>query len=277
MAEKRENNSNLNINILLILWLCVFTLWLFVRDVHIYAVIVTLVLTIPFLLIRKNRQIKILTVSTFILIGLFIAGSYASKLSPRWQPSLTHVLDVYIFPYPSRMEFFFEHGMPKNLESDEYNTWFSDQGIKTYGLFLISHPGFILSGTLEKSAYLKSDFIQPHFKSPEYPYRSVLLIFGEIVHPETNAVYFIDLLLFFSLCVTTIRYRDNKTFAWAWLALWILMYSAISLFVSLFGDIDGTRRHIFPSVELFRSFLWIFLTVQIDQALENKHVEIPSS
>jgi len=103
MAEKRENNSNFNINILLILWLCVFTLWLFIRDVHIYAVIVTLVLTIPILFIRKYRRIKILTAIIAILIIFVIAGNYASKLSPRWQPSLTHVLDYYIFPYPSRV------------------------------------------------------------------------------------------------------------------------------------------------------------------------------
>jgi hypothetical protein len=57
----------------------------------------------------------------------------------------------------------------------------------------------------------------------------------------------------------------------------MLMYSAISLFISLFGDIDGTRRHIFPSVELFRLFLWIFLTVQVDQALETGNEEPISS
>ena len=102
----------------------------------------------------------------------------------------------------------------------------------------------------------------------------MLLIFGEIVHPETNAVYLLDLLLFFSLCVTAYKYRDRKTLAWTWLASWVLMYSAISLFISLFGDIDGTRRHIFPSVETFRLFLWIFLIAQVDQALENKRAEV---
>ncbi|RJP54329.1 MAG: hypothetical protein C4586_00010 [Anaerolineaceae bacterium] len=277
MAEKRENSPNLKVNILLVLWLCVFSLWLFVRDVHIYALISTLVLTVPFLLLRKFRQIKVLTVVIVILAGLFIIQNHASKLSPRWQPSLSHVLEYYIFPYPARVDFFFEHGMPKNMESEEYHVWFGEEGVKTYALFLISHPGFILSNTLELSSYLKSDFIQPHFKSPENPYRNVLMIFGEIVHPESNAVYFIDLMVFSSLCATALKYRDKNTIAWTWLALWVLTYSAISLFVTLFGDIDGTRRHIFPSVELFRLFLWIFLTAQIDQTLNNKHMEVLSS
>jgi len=248
-------------------------LWLFIRDVHIYAVITTLVLIIPLLFIRKYRQIKILTAVIIFLIALFIVGNYSSKLSPRWQPSLTHVLDYYILPYPARVEFFSKYGMPGNFESEEYKTWFNQKGIQTYGLFLLTHPGFILNSTLDISSYLKSDFIQPHFKSPDNPYRGVLLILGEAIHPETNAIYIMDLILVFSLCIMAIMQGDKITIAWAWLALWVLIYSAISLFISLFGDIDGTRRHIFPSVELFRLFLWIFLVVQIDQAIAKKSSE----
>jgi hypothetical protein len=267
ISEKGENQSDKKINILIAGWMLVFVIWLFIRDVHVYAVPVTLILTAPLLLVKDVRKLKGIAVVLVVLVILFVAANYASKSSPRWQSSLEHVLDYYIFPYPARVEFFAQHGMPKDRESAEYKTWFNDQGVKTYGLFLISHSGFVVTSMLDTSSYFKSDFIQPHFKSPEIPYRGTLLTIGEIFHPETNAVYVIDLILLFSLCAAAFKRRDKESIAWAWIASWILLYSAISLFISFFGDIDGTRRHIYPSVEQFRLFLWIFLTLQFDRAL----------
>ncbi len=266
----REDNSAATISVLTTSWVVVFFFWLFVRDTHIYAVMTTLALTLPFLLIKRIRQTKALAALVLILIGLFILGNQTAAASTRWQNSLNHALDAYIFPHPSRTDFFLEHGMPSKIGSKAYHEWFNDEGVKTYGLFLISHPGFLITSTLEKAAYLKSDFIQPHFKSPGNSYRDTLLIFGEVAHPETNAVYLIDLILFLSMLAAAIKHRDPETIAWTWLAAWIFIYGSLSLFITLFGDIDGTRRHIYPSVDLFRLFPWIFLVSQMDKILKGE-------
>jgi hypothetical protein len=263
-----ESASPLKTTILVILWILTFLPWIFVRDVHAYAALVTVALCVPFLWVKKIRKNKSVLAAILILVAVFGFANVTAKASPRWQPSLKHTLNYYILPYPSRLEFFFEHGMPKDSESPEYAQWFADHGISTYGLFLLSHPGFVLSNMLENSMYLRSDFVQPHFRAPEVLHRDALLIFGEIVHPETNAIYIIDLLLLISLCAAAFKRRDKETIAWAWLATWVLSYAAISLFITFFGDIDGTRRHIFPSVETFRLFLWIFLVAQLDRVPE---------
>jgi len=87
---------------------------------------------------------------------------------------------------------------------------------------------------------------------------------GEIVHPETGAVYLIDILLLISLFINAVKYRIGALFAWSWLAAWFFLVSAITLISGFFGDIDGTRRHIMPSIEMFRLFLWIFLMPLLD-------------
>ena len=271
LAAGNEEKPSTTINLLVMVWVVIFFFWQFVRDTHVYAVLTTLVLTLPFLPIKKVRQTKAILVLVVVLVGLFILGNRTAAASSRWQNSLTHVLDAYIFPHPSRTNFFIEHGMPENRDSEAYRIWFDKRGVGTYGLFLVSHPGFLIISTLDKTEYLRSDFIQPHFKSPQNEYRGYLLDLGEIVHPETNAVYLIDLILFLSILAAAVKYRNAETVAWTWLAVWMLMYSTISLFVTLYGDIDGTRRHIYPSVELFRLFAWIFLAALTDLFVKREH------
>lgn len=269
-SDENQYGSNSKRNTLTVLLLIIFSVWLFIRDVHIYSIVITFVLLIPLFYIQRIRNRRAVLALVIFLGGLFILGNHTSKISPRWQPSLEHVLDAYIFPFPARVEFLTKQGMPESKTDSGYNTWFNKKGLNSYGKFLITHPGFVLTTLVEKSAYFKSDFIQPHFKSPENQHREILLLLGEMVHPETNAVYIIDFILMISLWFSYYKYRDPGSFGWAWLGTWMILYSFLSLLLTLFGDIDGTRRHIYPSVELFRLFLWIFLTVQADQVLEKE-------
>lgn len=268
IVEKKTTSSRINLHILL--WMIAFVLWALVRDVHIYAALITVALVLPLFLFPYIRNIKGIVIAVIILMGLVVVVNHTSKISPRWQPSLMHVLDYYVFPYPSRVDYFVQQGMPEDLNGEAYVEWFDNDGVKTYGLFLLSHPGFIVTTVLNTADYFRSDFIQPYFEVQESLNRTAIMVISEVLHPETNFVYAVCLFLFLVLCAVAFYRRDPVMIAWTWLATWLFLYSAASLFISYFGDIDGTRRHIFPSVEQFRLFLWIFLAVFADYVIRNE-------
>jgi hypothetical protein len=245
-------------------WVIIFIFWIFIRDIHIYVTLITAVLLLGLLTFKKFRKSKLLIILAVILLGIFILGSKSAKDSLRaTHYPLEHAFDTYIFPYPSRVEYMKNFGMPER-ESADFQAWFDANATGKYGMFLITHPRFVLSTLWEDTPYLKSDFEQPYYKTASIPWRDGLIKIGQFLHPETLAVYLIDLLLLLSLAFNSIRVRNSSTFTWTWLAVWFFLSATITLIPTFFGDTVGTRRHIFPSVEMFRLFLWIFLLAHLD-------------
>ncbi|MEP7135441.1 MAG: hypothetical protein ABI904_10965 [Chloroflexota bacterium] len=264
IANGEEKQSNLINKILISLWMFVFLLWVFVRDVHLYAIIGTLVLSTPFLLINRIRKQTILLPITIILVACYMFGNYSAKQSTRWQPSLIHILEWYVFPHPTRVDFFIKAGMPDIQSGDQYLEWFNAHGVSTYGKFLVTHPGFVVATILERSEYFKSNFLQPYFRVNEVENSKITSIIGEMIHPETYAIYLIDLFFLISLCATAIKHRNKRALALGWLAAWMFFYAGTSLFVSYLGDLEGVGRHVYPSVEMSRLYMWVFLFPILD-------------
>ena len=115
---------------------------------------------------------------------------------------------------------------------------------------------------------LNSDSVQPYFFAPEVKNRSTLLIIGEMFHPQTSAVYLLSLLLLLALVVNASQFRTPSLLAWGWLAVWVFAIAAVTLLLSFFGDTWGIRRHIMPSVEMFRLFIWVFMMPFLDLSLK---------
>lgn len=260
---------DLSSNLLLIAFMLTLLLWTFVRDIHLYTIVALLALIVPLLFLNKYRQSKLLITSLVLLVGVLTLGYLTSKDSLRaTRYPLEHAFDTYIWPFPARVKFIEGFGMPAR-ESPEFQAWFDNNATKTYGLFLISHPGFVATTLWNNFDQFKSDSIQPYFNASDIKQRDNLLQIGEIVHPETGAVYLIDTLLLISLFIITAKYRNSELFAWSWLAAWFFIVSVITLISGFFGDTDGTRRHIVPSIEMFRLFLWIFLMPLLDTSQRN--------
>ena len=249
-------------------WIVVFLLWVFVRDVHLYAIPMTLALIVSLFLVKKFRNTKLLVVTLIILFAAFIIGFFSARDSLRaTRFPVINALDAYIWPHPQRVEYFKNFGMPGRT-SPKYQEWADANAPKAYGLFLISHPGFVVVTLWDYIDQLNSDFVQPFFYTPEVKNRDSLLTIGEMLHPETSAVYVISLLLLFALLVHTAHFRTPTLFAWSWLASWFFAIAAVTLFLGFFGDVSGTRRHIMPSVEMFRLFMWIFMMPFLDLSLK---------
>ncbi|MBM3178807.1 MAG: hypothetical protein FJZ86_00475 [Chloroflexi bacterium] len=251
-------------------WIIFFLLWVFVRDVHLYAIPITLVLIALLLIVKKFRNTKSLAIpiTLIILFIFFIIGFVSARDSLRaTRYPVINALDEFIWPHPQRIAYFKEFGMPERM-SPYYQEWADVNATKAYGIFLLSHPGFIATTLWEYTDQLKSDFIQPYFFAPEVKNRSTLLIIGEMFHPQTSAVYLISLLLLLALVLNASQFRTPSLLAWGWLAVWVFAIAAVTLLLSFFGDTWGIRRHIMPSVEMFRLFIWVFMMPFLDLSLK---------
>ncbi len=240
-------------------------LWVFVRDAHQYALPAIVLATVPLFFFTSLKRVKFVLPILILLAALFLVTSNSSHRSNRWQPSIYNTINAAILPFPARAEFFEKRGMPDPASTEEFDAWFNEHADRVYASFLIAHPGYVFETVFKNWDAFAADSFQPYYYQPnKIAIKNVLMRLGDLVHPETVAVYFIDLLLLVSVVLSALRRRDNETWVWAWLAVWMFLYAGASLFISYFGDINGSRRHIAPSVESFRLYLWLFLFVHLD-------------
>lgn len=262
--------------ILLAVFVVWYFLWVFVRDVHLYAIPVTVILILPLFILKKFRTTKPLYFATVALLFFFVIGYASARDSLRaTRFPLMNSLDAYIWPYPARVEFFRAYGMPDKeapsyFDSPNYQAWADENATKAYAMFLISHPGFIVTTLWDTMDLLTSDYAQPYFFTDEVMNREVLLVIGEMVNPETGLVYLLTLIIILTFLAQALATRNATLSTWAWLAVWCYGIAAATLFISYFGDTAGLRRHIMPSVEMFRLYIWVFLLPFLDLSLDEK-------
>jgi len=248
-------------------WMLVLAFWIFVRDVHLYAVPITIILLSILLLTKKYRQTKVPVLMISVLFIIFVLGYVSAKDSLRATGPLEDAFNAYVFPFPPRVQFFRNSGMP-GPQSPGFQKWFDSQAAETYGLFLTVHPRFVVSAMFDESDFFQSDFTQPYYISNNEAVRNILIGIGKFIHLESNTVYLLDALLLISLGIASFKRRDPWIISWTWLAFWIFLCASISLFVDFFGDSGGALRHIFIPVETFRLSIWIFLMIHVDYLLE---------
>jgi hypothetical protein len=233
-----------------------YLLWVFVRDVHLYSIPITILLSLPLFFFKKFRTSKPLYIALAVLTVFFVVGYASARDSRRaTRYPLMNSLDAYIWPHPARVEFFRAYGMPDKeapsyFDSPNYQAWADENAPKAYALFLISHPGFIVTTLWNDMEQLTSDYAQPYFFTDDVKNRDVMLVVGEMVNPDSGVVYLLTLILVFTFIVQAYSVRNTTLSAWAWLAVWFYGIAAATLFISYFGDTAGLRRHIMPSVEM---------------------------
>lgn len=265
--------------VLLALTVIWYLLWVFVRDVHLYAIPITVALTAPLFCLKKFRESKPLYAVTAALLVFFVIGYASARDGLRaTRYPLMNSLDAYIWPYPARVEFFRSYGMPDMDGPDYknapiYQAWADENAPRAYAMFLITHPGFVVTTLWENMDLLNGEYAQPYFFTDEIKNREFLLGIGEMVNPESGVVYLLTLLLVITLLAHAWIKRTPTLTAWAWMALWMYGIAAATLFISYFGDTAGLRRHIMPSVELFRLHLWVFLMPFLDGAITSSQAE----
>lgn len=250
-----------------------FLLWVFVRDVHLYAIPITLALITPLFFTTKFKSSKVVFTSFIILLFFFVLGYLSARDSLRaTRYPLMNALDEYILPYPSRVEFFKKYGMPEKeaasyFDAPIYQAWADKNATKAYAVFLVSHPGFVATTLWENMDLLNEDYVQPYFLTEEIKNRDFLLVIGEMFNAESGIVYLLTFLIAIIFLTKLITNKSKTLLPWVWLGVWMYGVAIATLLISYFGDTAGLRRHIMPSVEFVRLYLWVFLLPIIDIAL----------
>lgn len=269
LAYARYKLDDRRLRVFIGVWLFIFALWLFLRDVHLYALPITLVMLALLLLASDLRRRMTIGIVLGTLLLLFVLGYVSAQASHRaTRYPLAHSFEDYILPFPARVEFFKGFGMP-DPTARGYQYWLDNNATRTYAAFLITHPGFVLSTLADNLEYFKGEFVQQYFEPPAPNNRFLLIQLGEVIHPETLAIFLIDVLFIVGLWLAARKGASLPARGWAWMASWFFLSSATMLFVGFFGDAEGARRHIYPAVEAFRLLFWLLLFVYFDQVLAN--------
>ncbi len=258
-----------------VLWLIFFSLWLFVRDANLYAIPVTVALLLPLLFTEFKAKRPVL-IAVLALTGLFILGLVTSKQSPRWPPSIENSFSTFIDPFPSRVQFLRDHfGMP-DPSSAAYQPWFMSHAPTAYTAFLLAHPGFVVTTIGGNWTIFSHSYEQPYFTISRTRIASPLSQFGEVLHPDSGLFYLLDTIVLISFVAAAATSRTTRTITWMWLFAWFYLTAALTLFVSFFGDTGGIMRHVFPSVEDLRLFMWMSLLVLIDGYIRRSDAVSPA-
>lgn len=266
---------------LLVLLGMLFFLWVFVRDVHLYAIPIIIGLGVLLLFNKQFRKTKTLFITLALLTVVFIVGYISAKDSLRaTRYPLMNSLDYYIWPYPARVDFFRNYGMPDKdapsyFDSPKYQAWADENASKAYAIFLVSHPGFVITTLWENMDLLTNDYTQPYFLTDDIKNHDAMLIIGEMVNPDSGVVYLLTLLIVIFYITQAASKRSPTLTAWAWLALLVYGIATATLFISYFGDTAGLRRHIMPSVEIIRLHLIIFIMPFFDLSLTENNQNHP--
>jgi hypothetical protein len=253
---------------LVVLWFIFFALWLFVRDTNLIAIPLTLMFLAPIFFSKRSSTKPLILALAILLILLFTLGSLAARQSPRWSIPIKDTLEDWIFPFPARMQFLSEHFAMPAPDSADYKSWFNSRAPTAYTMFLLSHPGFVVTTVINNWFILYTGYMQPYYKLAKTNTASVLLQLGELVHPGSVVFYLFDTIVLVSFWVAALIGRARDRPAWIWELTWLYLTAAITLSLSFLGDSQGVMRHIFPSLEMFRLFLWLSLMVLIDSCID---------
>ncbi len=269
-----------------LLFLVMFTLWLFTRDTNSYlAVFIAILLIIVFLvgLIRLHRFYGILLIVSLCLSGLFAFQQITFRNSPRWVVPLLNNLTGTVFPYPERVVFFEERGMPVTPEllattgSAEYNqigdhpqfmAWVHKSGMRTYMAFLLDRPFWTLTQVTGNLDAFFEENIQPFFYGSREDKPHWAEPIGNLLHPLSASVILIDLLLLLTLLFIWVRRLDGIAFSWLIFCTGLVIGGIMLMSIMFLGEVRSIWRHVLGGVMPLRLAVWIMLAVLLDTALE---------
>jgi len=269
--EQKLNNRK---TILLALsWFVTFFLWTFTRDANLYAMFATsLMLFVTMVAFRQYRRSRLLILLATTLVSSFCLGLVSSLQSERSTIQVNNVISEYVLPYPARVEFMQNIGMP-SPSSPSFEEWLNKNAPLDYMFFIIAHPGFTFTYFMIGTYVAFNPYIQSYFRAPDLPWRTQLLDLGAELHLGIIAlVIAIILLSVLWIYACSDKSKEKASKPWTWIATWIFLIGISTLFVSIFGDTVALHRHAIISTTGLRLLMWILIVILSDLLL-TKNIE----
>ena len=255
----------------LICWGVVYFFWANLRDTNNYVAPILFGLSALTLFTPKFRRSKALIGVMIFTSILFILGVVTFQQSGR---SLISTINVYIsdiFPFPARVEFMKDLGMPEP-ETAEFYVWFEENGVSGMVRFLLAHPGYDLEKIVRDFPEAFKEIRQTYFHTPETKLlRARLIAFGETLHPETSAPFSMGMMLLLGILALAFANRTDTIRPWAWLGTFIFVSASIVIIPTILGDTWAINRHALFSTMIFRLSMWLFAIIVMDIALTREN------
>jgi hypothetical protein len=210
--------------------------------------------------IRKRLPLFWFAGITTYLVALIVFYSSATIAANRWAGSWSDIWNDWISGYSARVQFFVDHGMPNPWTQE----WVKEAGPRTYLLFLINHPGFMVTEFIGRLSDAFSENLQPFYFTYATLNRKMLLAIGDIFHPLSSTAFLFPILNGVLLAIAVIKTNLEKNGPWLLFVLWfiVMMYGLYS--ASFFADSAGLIRHNLGSVLYMRLMVWLFPIILVE-------------
>lgn len=263
-----HKDPNANIYPYLAVWAVTFFFWTFLRDTNLFASLVTIGMIALLLLSAVYRKSRYLYGILTFLTMIFIIGLFTSGNSTR---SLVQIINIYhddLLPSPAAVATLTELGMP-DPSSAEYPAWFQENATKTFVKFILIHPGYAVTKIIRDFPGAFTEIKQTYFNAREHTQvRNFLMNMGDALHPENTTPFLLDIFLLLGLILSAIKYANGVSRPWAWLGAWLFLTASLTFIPSILGDTWALNRHALFSTMIYRLFMWLFVIILTDIALE---------
>lgn len=142
--------------------------------------------------------------------------------------------------------------------------------------FLINHPGYASLPLLINMKLYFAENVQPYFFGPIIRFCSWYLTIGNLIHPTSSTVFFIDIILLGFPWRYYFMRQARLQLLWAWLGSWLFLSACAPLFIGNNLDSIGIVRPVLGSVLYYRLFI-CFLFVTFDQSLFLSPLDVDSN
>jgi hypothetical protein len=261
----------------------VFILWVFARDTNAFILLV-FIPALLFLFVWRSKvpasKPRIIFATILGLSMLFLAQNAAMQNSGRWVNSFFNNILHNVFPYPDRTFFFKERGMPISdemwalrnspgnedgfFEFPELMAWTTKNGAGTYMQFLLAYPEWTVQHFFSGVEVSFSENRQPFFFPDENRTSSAISYIGDLLHPRSSSVIWVDLAGLILLGILSFHRRYPKFIALFFIFLTLFLGEILMLFVSIHGDTIGVVRHALGSVMPLRLSVWLLPLFTLD-------------
>jgi len=266
---KEKSKPGMVTKLMMVLWIFLVPAWAFTRDSNANTFIITISFFILFLIIpRIRKQIPVYWFAgiTSYLVGLMVLYSSGTLAANRWVWGWTDIWNHWMTGYPAREQFFTDRGMPDPWTPE----WVNAAGPRTYLLFLVNHPGFMVTELLGRLSDAFSENMQPFFFTYATLNRKMLLAVGDLFHPLSSMAFLFPLFGGVLVVVSVIKNSIEKNISWLLFVLWLVGMVYGLYLASFFGDSGGLIRHTLGAVVYMRMLIWLLPIILVEIVLSQQ-------
>jgi len=231
---------------------------------------------------RSRRLARRAGALAVCLLSVAALTEWGTLSSHRTSSDLNDVLVVRIFPYPDRVAWFASHGMPEQKQIDHLaatttaesgsakvvdipaqdpafkplRQWMADKGAGTYLLWLVTHPGYVITEPLQRPErafnYAHGDLTFYAATQNRMPSPLTVVVWAPLI-----GLLFMAALAAYLGMILSEAWRERP-----WRAVLILTgLGVVAMLVAWHGDGQEVTRHTIEGLAQLRLGLWILIVV----------------